>query len=202
MSIYCTSAAMADDFLSSDEDFFEPGSDSPFFELSLWGKRQFKEIDFVTYPSFITPRGKRLTEINAAQKEVASDHAVVDDWASMAIAEGVVYRVFCVGDLAHTKIRKPQRDAFWSLVKAHPQLHWHVGTTRVEHLARSLPEDWLSVNYPNVTLVLKIQDDDQAQENLDRFQVLQGAHRTVIWDIPDHYDGDKPAFANLLSRDR
>lgn len=170
-----------------------PGCDHPYHELSLWGKKSLYIKDFVAHEPCITPSPAQLSKINASLADLTeenSDYFVESDpdtvmyWQREAEQLGVVYRFRCIGEVTNTKIRLPQRTAFWLLVKKTPNLNWLIGTRHPHLISECLPKDWSAANYPNVTLTLKLDDDERAPIKIAQLGEVEAAYRWVIWDGP------------------
>jgi hypothetical protein len=175
-----------------------PGCDHPYHEYGLWGKKSFCINYFVTHEPFITPSNTRLAKINASLScltEENSDYFVESDpnavmhWQQEAAKLGAIFRFRCIGEFTNTKVRVPQRTAFWSLVKETPNINWLVGTRHPHLISASLPKDWSLASYPNVTLVMKLKDDDMADAKIGCLHKVEAAYRLVIWDVPLDYNG-------------
>lgn len=175
-----------------------PGCDYPYHEYGLWGKKSFCINDFVTHELFITPGNTRLAKINAslscpteanADYFVESDPSAVMHWQREAEQLDAIYRFRCIGEFTNTKVRVPQRTAFWALVKKTPNINWLVGTRHPHLISASLPKDWSPVNYQNVTLVVKTKDDCRAALKISCLREVEAAYRLVIWDVSGDYKG-------------
>ena len=91
-------------------------------------------------------------------------------WNRAAAKAGVRMRVFCasLADVFddHPSIKPEWRARLWALIKATPNLEWIIVTKRIGNAAEMLPDDWGPNGYPNVTVLISVTSQREADRDI------------------------------------
>lgn len=68
----------------------------------------------------------------------------------------------------------------WQMIRMRRDLHFFIITKRPERIISSLPSDWGSVGYENVTICCTIENQIRSDERLPIFQILPLPHKMII----------------------
>ena len=88
-------------------------------------------------------------------------------WNRQAEAKGIRIRIFCasLADVFDAEVPAEWRADLWGLIRETPNLDWIIVTKRPENIRSMLPEGW-SDGWPNVWLVVTVEDQDAADRRI------------------------------------